>query len=391
MGLLESFVTEHLGTLLMISAVAAVYLTNLVALDALVWRRQGESPGRRAVAHWLPIASIALVALLMGRADIAIGVTFATSVASLSLVLGVVALYRGMAPQTDRPRNVWAFVLPAAVLALLCGFRGHFEPLHGAVLFVQGLAVWLAWRSGAVVPAIDAHTTENQGAGAGFTFLRVIQLILGVGIALVGGWAATRGVVERSVLVHSYTPSVIAATLLGPLLVFPMLVTGSALARQGRADEAISTQSGIVFLNLCLLLPMLIGVAYVRDIVAHPQHAPLTWLGNVIENAKSAGDTKSTTKTGVAPATSPVTTSPSTQTSPASSTTTVPSSETVEQVLPYPLVVWRVDTVLLVVLGFMLIPVSLGRLTLGQAEAAVLIAGYCGYYLVSIYLGMRWG
>ena len=49
------------------------------------------------------------------------------------------------------------------------------------------------------------------------------------------------------------------------------------------------------------------------------------------------------------------------------------------QPMPYPMTVWRIDTVLVMVLGFALIPVSLGRWSVRKPEAGGLIVGYAGY------------
>jgi hypothetical protein len=55
------------------------------------------------------------------------------------------------------------------------------------------------------------------------------------------------------------------------------------------------------------------------------------------------------------------------------------------QPMPYPMTVWRIDTVLVLVLGFALIPISLGRWSLGRAEAGGLIAGYVLYLALTMW------
>jgi Ca2+/Na+ antiporter len=57
--------------------------------------------------------------------------------------------------------------------------------------------------------------------------------------------------------------------------------------------------------------------------------------------------------------------------------------------MPFPLAAWRVDTVLLIVLGLLLIPVSLGRLTLRKPEGVALAVLYAAYLLVSTALAIR--
>ena len=57
--------------------------------------------------------------------------------------------------------------------------------------------------------------------------------------------------------------------------------------------------------------------------------------------------------------------------------------------LPLPLITWRVDVVVLVVLGFILLPTSLGRWRLGKAEGVVLITLYVLYVMLELVGHMR--
>ena len=58
--------------------------------------------------------------------------------------------------------------------------------------------------------------------------------------------------------------------------------------------------------------------------------------------------------------------------------------------LPLPMAVWRVDMVVLVVLGMMLAPVALGHWRLGKIEGMALIVGYAAYLIAATALGVRW-
>ena len=57
--------------------------------------------------------------------------------------------------------------------------------------------------------------------------------------------------------------------------------------------------------------------------------------------------------------------------------------------MPFPLAVWRVDTVLLIVLGLMLVPVSLGRWTLRKVEGLVLTCLYAAYLIMSTAIAIK--
>jgi len=80
------------------------------------------SPGRMAVAQWMPIAWTALLATAAGRADIGLGVTFATSVAALGLTLGTLLLL-STHPDSSLPNaSAWPLVVPAAMLTFMAGY-----------------------------------------------------------------------------------------------------------------------------------------------------------------------------------------------------------------------------------------------------------------------------
>jgi hypothetical protein len=50
--------------------------------------------------------------------------------------------------------------------------------------------------------------------------------------------------------------------------------------------------------------------------------------------------------------------------------------------MAFPMSVWRVDTILLVVLGVMLLPWGLGAWTPGRIEGGVLVLAYLAYAVV---------
>jgi Ca2+/Na+ antiporter len=130
------------------------------------------------------------------------------------------------------------------------------------------------------------------------------------------------------------TPGLVAATTLAPLVVLPMIGSGTNLSRQGATPAAAGALVGVVLLNLCLLLPALIIACYAGQRGLGEEHQ-IRGLG-------------------------------------------------------FPMAVWRVDTVLLVVLCLFLVPVSMNRWKLGQAEGLLLVAGYAAYLAAAMALGLRW-
>ena len=59
------------------------------------------------------------------------------------------------------------------------------------------------------------------------------------------------------------------------------------------------------------------------------------------------------------------------------------------RLLIYPTAVWRIDNVLLIIMGVMLLPVALGKWALGREEGLALIAGYFFYLTVTVATGLN--
>jgi Ca2+/Na+ antiporter len=182
--------------------------------------------------------------------------------------------------------------------------------------------------------------------------MRGLQLFLAVALAAAGGWLAYRATMVADERTRVATSGLIAAAVVSPLLVLPMLGTGAIASHNGRLGAAIAGVVGLVLLNICLLLPLVILTHYARQaIVDWDKIAPVL----------------------------------------NSSATTGPTTDTVYQfrAVPFPLAVWRVDTVLLIVLGMLLIPVSLGRLVLRKPEGLALAVVYAVYLVISTALAIR--
>jgi Ca2+/Na+ antiporter len=421
---------------MLLLAAGGWYAAARVGVGALSAGR--TSPGRRAIAYLLPTAAAVLVALIARRPEIAVGVIFAGSVACLTLVLGIVTLAargvrmsRAYGPgfdvvplhnaaggatlvrradlqPTPERRRVWAFILPVAIIALLIGFRGRIEWLQAFVLMLQGLALLHVWddrsrprsrsRPAGHANDVEEHagggpTLSNVGGGEPLTGRRVTLLVLAGTLALVAAWAAVAA--TRDLSAHLGLPGggLVAALMLGPALVLPMIGSASSLAHDGHFDEAVDSQVGFVLLNLCVLLPLASVVWQVRPawepVVLNVESAiQRRW----VDRSSNAVHTNFTIHNG--PTTAPDTSvDKATATNPSAPASTQEHRDErdedqeampkdVRAGLPYPLGVWRIDTVLLVALGFFLLPVALGRWSLGRAEGYSLLVAY------TIYMGM---
>jgi len=353
------------GTVVMLAVAGTLlYAASRTAAAALAGRGGPARPGWRAVGHWLPIAVTAFVAALREQPDVAVALTFATSVGCLSFILGVLT-YLSPMEQLPASRRGWPFVLPAALLALIAGFSGHVTWVHATAMLLLGAALVSVWRDPAlreaVVPAPVAGTppAETQSPSILTTgWLRTADLVLALALAAVGGWYAVDGVVRAAGSANLFPPSTLTVVILSPLVTLPMLNPTPPEAPKADAGSAVSILVAVVLLNLCLLLPSLSLLWHAKTALAGPAGAgapattqvsatapiPPVSLGAMFENSKP---------------------------------------------LPFPLPNWRVDAVVLTVLGFVMIPVSLGRWELRRAEAAGLVLGYAVYLVLVAFASIR--
>jgi Ca2+/Na+ antiporter len=323
------------GRVMMLVGAVLLYVASRAGVEALAGSE--ASPGKRAVGHWIPIAAAALAAMWIGRGDIALSIIFATSVGCMSLLLGVICI---VTPYSDAPavyRRVWVFALPAGLLTLLAGFAGHLTWWHAGFLLIEGLVLMLAWRELSADGMIEAHHDARA-----VRWVRRMDFVLCLFLSMLGAIAGVIGAEHVSATLHSISDLATIVAVLAPLLVLPILTGGAHLAQTNRAGAAITTGVGVVLLNLCLLLPVIVLMNYPLQVV-HGQEHLVAQLARI-------------------PEVSPV---------------------------PFSWVTWRVDNVVLVSLSFALVPAALGRWKMGRAEGFTLVGLYAVYVVMEVAGNMR--
>jgi len=270
-------------------------------------------PGRHAIACWLPIAAAAIVAVALGQADASMAIVFASSVGALGLAGSTTNLLPwpvgDEAPQSAR--RVWLLLVPVVLLSLLVGLSGVIRLRHVAVFLIEGAAVLAVWVNNTDAPAAPDYSTR--------TVIKPLRLLLAVGLSIAGAMLAIKSALKVSQSVALLNPTMVVATILGPLLSLPILSDSADLRQRGIGWAATTTQVGVVQLNLCLLLPVL----------------ALIWRW----------------KTG-----SPIV---------------------------FPLSDWRVDAVALTLLTAALLPEAMGHWRLGRLEGAAMLTVYVVYLVAA--------
>ena len=323
---------------LLMAASVLLYGASRMAVFALA-RPDGSNPGRRALAQWVPIAATAIAAILWRSEDaqmqrhmasIAISVVFGTSLACLSLVAGM-ATYLTPLHILPPSKKVWPFVLPVALLTLMAGISGHLTWWHALMLMALGGAIVAVWLD---APEGPEGPSENppSGSTAAWAMFAVVAMCAVGAILIVKGTLTSSDMSSHGSRMLS--PGVLAATILSPLLVLPTLGTASSVAQRGYPGRALTALVGTVLLNLCVLLPIIIFCWYFRQLGK--------FAGSI--DFKAGWDAI--------------------------------------HALPYDMAAWRIETVLLIVLGFAMIPVSMGRWVVGKLESTLLVFGYAVYVVV---------
>jgi Ca2+/Na+ antiporter len=354
---------DRTGLWLLVGAMAALYVAGRAAFDTVARLSVRPSAGRLALAQWMPIACVVLAATITRRSEVAIGVIFATSVASLSLVFGLTIFMMPTDLSGAPARRAWPLVLPAGILVLLAGFRAQFTLMHAVILLVEGIVVLLLWRDSSGEEVVDAAPTE-RGVPVG----AIVAFALAFLLSLVGAWAAGTGASIASRDVRLLPAGLIGTVVISPALVLPMIGSGTLMAQRGQTATLVSTLVGVVLLNLLLLLPLMILCWHTTRIV--DAYLPV---------AQTAPTTRATTTTKTA--TTTTTTTPIAD----------PSTNDAPTPLIFPLANWRIDTIVLIGLGVMLVPLSTSRWQLGRLEGCILIVAYMAYLIAATRLGARPG
>lgn len=370
---------------------AGIYLATRFGALSLLGPRglERSGAGRVALAHWIPTVAISVVAILRGRSDLAIGIVFATAVAALSLAVGMICL---LSPGESTPptRRVWPFLVPAALLVLLAGFSGSIKFVHALMLGGFGLTVWLVWQAAARESAVneadelvaavhDKHAADAamlpdatgpesatptigaegavSAAPSDWSPFRIVKVVVSLIIICVAGWLLVDGTLSAEGSSPIFRITLMAAGVISPLITLPLLAAGTDMAQHSRGGHAISACIGISLLNLLALLPALVILWWIK----------VAWAGGawpvaaIIFPQGTGGFGKLVMIARRLPS------------------------------LPMPLMVWRVDTVVLAILGVMLLPAAIGNWRVRRLEAIVLVLIYAGYLSVTAFMAARVG
>jgi len=161
--------------------------------------------------------------------------------------------------------------------------------------------------------------------------LQAAQIGLALALAVLGAWLATRGAVDLAQQNRRLSAIAIAATLVSVALALPMASLGAILAANKQTWIPLTAQVGVVYLNLCVLMPLVILLNSAAGMVARYIKAPTT--------------------------------------------------QSMWAAVAFPRVSWRIDSVGLVILSLVFVAAAAGRIRFNRRVAASLIIAYCVYLM----------
>ena len=121
--------------------------------------------------------------------------------------------------------------------------------------------------------------------------MRAVVLLAAILAAAVGGWAAIQAIDRLTADFYNFNRGVITALMLAPAIALPMIGSGTHAAHVGDYDHAVTTQVGVVLINLCAILPLVAALWMTRPMWGTPFDDPPP----VVQVLSTAPATKPTT------------------------------------------------------------------------------------------------
>lgn len=339
-------------TVWLLIGLGLVYVAGRVLLVSLVDVKHATS-AQLGRATALPIGLAAAMAVALGRPDAGVALLFATAVGALTLVTGLTASVEPAGPVPVVWRRVWIFLIPTALLALLAGFSGQLTLTHALVFGVQGGLVLLVVEAAREefddepMPVLPAAAVVPQRR----RWARGVEAGLAGAVLLAGSWLMLDASPQPRSAVARFSDALLAVGVWSPVLLLPMVGSAATMAQAGRTTAVVGGAVVLALINLCVMVPVVILVWH-----AWP------WIERTIAGGRVIASTTRAVEVEVLSRTP----------------------------LNFPMASWRLDSVILLILAVALLPVAMGRWTLGRREGVALVVLYALYLIGSAMVGTRY-
>lgn len=201
-----------------------------------------------------PELLVSLVALLTGRADVAVGNVLGSNTSNVLLILGMAALVRALPAASGALR----FDLPIGLLltawVVLCGWDGRLERVEALVLLIvfAGFTVSVVWRKGRAAPETPSRVLSLPRS--------VFSVLVGIVVLLTGAELLVRGAVYLAEAMGA-SEALIGLTLVAVGTSLPELATSVVAAHRGETDIAVGNVLGSNVFNIGWVLALAYTVA----------------------------------------------------------------------------------------------------------------------------------
>ncbi len=201
-----------------------------------------------------PELLVSLVAVLTGRADVAVGNVLGSNTSNILLILGTAALVRAL-PATG---GALRFDLPAGVLltamVVVFGWNGHMGRLEALALLVLFTGFTVSVLRRGEPDSADPPTRV-------LSLLRsVLWVLVGIAALVIGAESLVRGAVHLAQAMGA-SEALIGLTLVAVGTSLPELATSVVAARRGETDIAVGNVLGSNVFNIGWVLGMAYAVA----------------------------------------------------------------------------------------------------------------------------------
>lgn len=289
------------------------------------------------LASLFPLIGLVCVSAATGKSEMALGAILSASVASLGLVAGMALLQRRPADPPGPETGTWALLTPVALAILLIGLSGDLGPVALLALLALALVLIPAVRV-PPLPVLTQPTPTSELAPPPTPpptprppLADLAVFFLAFLVSLLAGWAAIEGATLLSLRNTNAPAGLLAACVLGPASTMPFLGLVIARANDGHTYHALGLCVRFALTAVLTLLPLAALIHFAR---AYLLSAPTL-------------------------------------------------------AMPFPATLWRIETVLLLAISVLLVPLSSGRFTPKKRDGALLLALYVVYLILSALGGAR--
>lgn len=289
----------------------------------------------------MPVLLFAIGATLLGQGSMAISVVLASSVIALSIVAGVACISARGGVEASVPSL--RLLAPLALAVFLAGFRGSFSGVHAIILF--SLAAILLWVRLAWTESIKKMESRppifplHGGLWALALAIYIAATLLSLGFAH-----------QFQAILGTALVTTLSTLLIAPFLMLALIGLLANEAHHGGVGVAIDSLAAMVWAMLGVVVPVIIVIHFALApwANAHPDSIAAFW-----------------TRLHV-----PV--------------------PTYSDRLVFPFVAWRIDSVALLLLCLMYLPLGLGKFVMGKLEGWILVAFFVIYVSIAVKTGVAY-